>query len=89
MPDIPQAAINAAAAVLHEREHPEPCCTSAPLPRHVEAAAAALEAAEAVWPHEPPQRDQASTVNATTAFGVQRTVPPRGRFGFGPAEVRA
>ena len=42
---VPPQAITAVAEALHACEHPEPGCTMSPLPRHVVAAKAALEAA--------------------------------------------
>lgn len=82
LPDIPQVAVDAVATALTDAHHFSE-------PYAADLARTCLEAAEQAWPHDPPGRDAASTISATTGYGLQRTVPPRGRFGFGPAEVRA
>ena len=45
MADIPQAAIGAAARAVHAAQHPWATCHSEPLPQHIEAATAAVDAA--------------------------------------------
>ena len=93
--DIPPEAIQAAASGIHALQ-----CCAAPcesLSEHDEAideckglASVALEAAEQVWPHDPPKRDLASTTAAVTERAPRPEVlgyraRPRA-FGFGPPE---
>jgi len=84
MADIPQAAINAAADAM--RGCNVRWATAVDDPEIV--ARAALEAAEEVWPHDPPKRDLTGTTAGEFGRGPQqhpppRHVPPRRRYPFG------
>jgi hypothetical protein len=83
MSEIPQAAIDAAAKARYETR--EPTATDLATAKRM------LEAAEAVWPHDPLARDPASTTSATIErapqFDYDRRRPASRAFGFGPPEV--
>ena len=102
MPDIPQAAVDAAARAVDEWFGHDGDLSVTMTEVSAAMVRVALEAAEAAWPHAPQQRDPASTVAAGMNLatpakyhdGNIRKTPARQHpqphcFGFGPPEVRA
>jgi hypothetical protein len=88
MTDIPAEAIQAAAEVICDwvcGTDPETCSG---MGGHIQLAEGALAKTEAAWPHDPPQRDPASTTAAVTERAPADRWSRAHRFGFG-APVRA